>query len=274
MPASSSRRDAGSWVLSFYRFCALADPAALRDAVEAACIERGLLGTVYVATEGVNAALAGSQAALADMESLLAALCPHTPRDVSPNWAVADGQAFRRLKVRLKDEIVGFVSPLASDAVVGEHVDATAWDELVDDPDVHIVDVRNSYEHHIGTFRDATLANTQTFRDFVRFAERELDPGRDKRIGTFCTGGIRCEKASAWLLAQGFEQVYQLQGGILGYLAATEPAESRFEGECFVFDDRVSVNAELRRGSYRLCERCGWPRPCVAPSASCAACGG
>ena len=272
MPASSSRNGAGNtnWVLSFYRFCALADPGALRDVVEAACIERRLLGTVYIAAEGVNAALAGSRA---DLESLLATLFSDMPADLPPNWTVAERQAFRRLKVRVKDEIVGFDRPLAPDAAVGEHVDARAWDELVDDPGVRIVDARNSYEHHIGTFRNSTLAHTQTFRDFTRFVERELDPGRDKRIGTFCTGGIRCEKASAWLLAQGFERVYQLQGGILGYLAAAEPAKSRFEGECFVFDERVSVDEELRSGSYRLCERCGWPRRCV-PEASCPACEG
>ena len=282
MPASSSSRDASAdWVLSFYRFCALADPHELRDAIEAACVERRLLGTVLLAAEGINAALAGARS---NLESLLTALAPLLP-DLRANWSVAPPQrrAFRHLKVRVKHEIVGFGHALTTDTPVGEHVDARAWDQLCADAEVRIVDTRNDYESHIGTFRGATLAATRTFRDFPEFAERELDPVRDKRLALFCTGGIRCEKASAHLLERGFEQVYQLKGGILSYLAAVNaaarespsrpaPASGRFQGECFVFDERVSVADDLGIGNHRLCKQCSWPRP-HEPQAGCPACG-
>ena len=280
MPASNSSRDASAdWVLSFYRFCALANPGAVRDVVEAACVERRLLGTVLLATEGINAALAGPRS---NLESLLAALAPVVP-NVRANWSVAPPQrrAFQHLKVRVKHEIVGFGYTLTADTPVGVYVDAPAWDQLSADPDVRIVDTRNDYESHIGTFQGATLAATRTFRDFPDFAERELDPTQDKRVALFCTGGIRCEKASAHLLERGFEQVYQLEGGILSYLASTnlaaherrsQPALGRFKGECFVFDERVSVADDLDIGNYRLCARCSWPLS-REPQAGCPACG-
>ena len=276
---------AADWVLSFYRFYAVANPPELRDAVEAACVERGLLGTVLIAAEGVNAALAGSRP---NLESLLAEHFPNTPNTPNtpnqlPNWTIAAPmqRAFRHLKVRVKEEIVGFGRTLAPDAPVGEHVDAAAWDQLVADPEVRVVDTRNDYESHIGTFRGSTLAATPTFRDFVDFAERTLDPAKDKRVALFCTGGIRCEKASAYLLEKGFEQVYQLKGGILSYLAAhppskeesrLAPASGRFQGECFVFDERVSVTDDLDIGNHRLCTQCGWPLP-REPQAACSVCG-
>ena len=274
MPAHSEEGGGtADWVLSFYRFYALADPCALRDAVAAACVERSLLGTVVLAKEGVNAALCGSRQ---NLESLLAALFSDM-LGVRTNWAVVGQErpAFRRLKVRAKDEIVGFGRTLAADVPVGEHVDAAAWDRLIDDPEVRLVDTRNAYESHLGTFRGSTPAATRTFREFVDFAKRELDAARDKRVALFCTGGIRCEKASAYLLEQGFEQVYQLKGGILGYLGAGDRAAlaggRRFEGECFVFDERVSVAGDLGTGSYRLCPQCGWPLP-LEPQAGCPAC--
>lgn len=251
MPANSSSADAGGgWVLAFYRFCALADPRALRPVVEAACVERGLLGTVLLAAEGVNAALSGSRRNLEDLQRALAPLFP----GVLTNWSVAgEATPFRRLKVRVKDEIVGFGRTLAADAPVGVHVDAAAWDRLMADPDLRMVDARNAYESHLGTFGGSTPAATPTFRDFADFAQRELDAAKDRRVALFCTGGIRCEKASAYLLEQGFEQVYQLEGGILRYFA---DRGERFEGECFVFDERVSVAGDLRPGNHRLCTQC------------------
>lgn len=283
MPDSDDGGAGADWVLSFYRFYAVADPSALRDAVEAACVERGLLGTVLIAAEGVNATLAGSRSHL---ESLLSAHFSNGPSgpSVLPNWttAAATQRTFRQLKVRVKEEIVSFGRTLAADAPVGEHVDAAAWDQLVADPEVHVVDTRNDYESHIGTFHGSTLAATPTFRDFADFVERTLNPTQDKRVALFCTGGIRCEKASAYLLEKGFEQVYQLKGGILSYLAETASAEAAkessrtaprsFQGECFVFDERVSVTDDLGIGNYHLCTQCGWPLPCES-QAACSACG-
>ena len=279
---AESAEGAEKWVLSFYRFCTVANPLELRDAIEAACIDRGLLGTVLIAAEGVNAALAGSRP---NLESLLATRSFHQLDQPALllNWTIGTPAqcAFRRLKVRVKEEIVGFGCPLAPDTPVGEHVDAAAWDRLVADPEVRVVDTRNDYESHIGTFRGSTLAATPTFRDFAGFVERELDPARDKHVALFCTGGIRCEKVSAYLLEEGFEHVCQLRGGILSYLAATSPAKGEdqsvpasgcFQGECFVFDGRVSVTDDLNVGNYRLCAQCGWPLP-REPQAACTACG-
>ena len=137
---------------------------------------------------------------------------------------------------------------------------------------MRLVDARNDYESAIGTFRGATPAGTRAFRDFRAFAARELDPARDRRVALFCTGGIRCEKASAHLRERGFEQVYQLAGGILRYLARTSPANRLFDGECFVFDERVSVTAALDAGAHRLCGKCAWPLP-TRSNGRCPACG-
>lgn len=264
MPAA---HDGALHVASFYRFFPLADPAAERRDLERAAAARGLVGTLLLATEGVNGALAGARGALLDF------LAERFP-DARPNWSTAaPGRApFRRLKVAVKEEIVGFGRVLEEDAPRGERVDAARWNRLAEDPEVRVVDVRNDYETAIGTFAGAMPAGTRAFRDFAAFAARELDPGRDRRVALFCTGGIRCEKASAHLRERGFEQVHQLAGGILRYFAETSPANSLFSGECFVFDGRVSVTAALDAGTHRLCAKCAWPLP-TRSNAPCPACG-
>ena len=243
-----------TWVASFYRFRPIDDPDALRATITMACTQASLRGTVLIATEGVNAALAGPRC---DLERVIQ---DHFA-DMDVNWsrAAPGNPPFRRLKVRVKDEIVTFGQRLAPPLPVGEHVAADVWHELLDDPNVLVLDTRNAYESDVGTFRGAKRTNTATFNDFKAFVRRELDPERDKCIAMFCTGGIRCEKASAHLLAQGFEDVRQLDGGILRYLAETDAEASAFQGECFVFDDRVSVAGDLAQGSYELCRSCGWP---------------
>ena len=240
-------------VASFYSFRTLANVAGLRDELEEACRGRGLRGTVLLASEGVNAALAGDRARI---EDLIGSFFPGA--DVKWSTAATGNPVFHRLKVRVKDEIVTFGSQLSASSRVARRVDAGAWDALLDDPTVIVVDTRNNYESEVGTFRGAKRADTASFGDFPDFVRGELDPARDRRIAMFCTGGIRCEKASAFLIEQGFEDVCQLDGGILKYLAQTGEGNA-FDGECFVFDQRVSVTADLAQGSYELCRACRRP---------------
>ncbi|MXY56072.1 MAG: hypothetical protein F4029_11900 [Gammaproteobacteria bacterium] len=251
----SDRRDSnvavttdGAYVASFYRFHPINDVAAMRERVLAACKAHSLRGTVLLAPEGVNATLAGR---LSDLENVIGR--HFSGVDVKWSTAAAGNPVFQRLKVRERREIVTFDHPLSPTTPVGKHLTATAWNELVADPHVLVLDVRNGYESDIGTFKGAKRAATANFRDFPDFVEQELGDHRHRPIAMFCTGGIRCEKASAYLLAQGFEDVVQLDGGILKYFAETEDADNAFEGECFVFDERVSVTSNLEQGSYELC---------------------
>ena len=263
------------WVASFYRFHAVEDPQRLCDEVAKVCGRHGLVGTVLIAEEGVNGALAGPRERLTKVIRQCFPDLP--PAAVKWSEASAERPAFRRLKVRTKPEIVTFGHTLT--AAVGERLGAGAWHRLLDDPDALVLDVRNDYETGIGAFPGARRPNIGSFREFAAFAERELEPSRHSAVGIYCTGGIRCEKAAALLQGQGFEAIHQLDGGILGYLQEANDASGEvrnaFEGECFVFDGRVSVNAQLKPGSYRLCPGCSWPLsapvagPC--PNSSCPA---
>lgn len=242
------------WVASFYKFQPIDDTAALRQELWQACAERGLKGTVLIAPEGVNAALAGSRPHLASFANT------HFP-GVAVNWtpAAAGQLPFERLKVRERAELVTGRRVLGADTPVGRYVEPADWNALLADPEVLVLDVRNRYETAIGTFPGATAADTDRFREFAAFACEQLVPRRGQRVAMFCTGGIRCEKASAHLLASGFADVCQLRGGILNYLAHTDAARNAFVGECFVFDDRVAVKADGTEGGYRLCRTCGQP---------------
>lgn len=257
-------------VAAFYRFEPLQDVDRLVEAVEAACAARALKGTVLLAAEGVNGALAGRRE---DVEAVLAEFFPA----MRVNWSqtASPDVAFRRLKVRAKAEVVSFGKPLTGQPV-GDHVDADAWNALLADPNVRVVDVRNSYETALGAFDGATAMETETFAEFREAVDAGLCGDGRQPVAMYCTGGIRCEKASAYLLAQGFERVYQLDGGILGYLGSCEaragdaPA-NRFKGECFVFDGRVALAADLGPGSHRLCAACG-ATPTKAADGRCSAC--
>ena len=244
----------GVSVASFYRFQPIDDVAALRERILAACEVHSLRGTVLLAPEGVNATLAGRRS---DLESVIDA---HFG-GIEAKWSTAApaNTVFQRLKVRARPEIVTFDHPLSPGTPVGKHVSAAAWNEFIADPKVLVLDVRNDYESDVGTFTDAKRADTANFRDFPDFVARELEGHRQRPIAMFCTGGIRCEKASAYLLAQGFEDVSQLDGGILRYFADTAEADNAFEGECFVFDERVSVTSKLEQGGFELCGNCSRP---------------
>ena len=246
--------DGGLSVASFYRFRPIDDVGALCEAAEEACAAHSLVGTVQIAPEGVNATLAGRRA---DLECVIERL--FTGIEVKWSSAAPGNPVFRRLKVRERREIVTFDHPLGSSTPVGKRVSAATWNEMVADPEVLVLDVRNDYESDVGTFQGATRAATGNFRGFPAFVAHELGSDRRRPIAMFCTGGIRCEKASAYLFEQGFENVSQLDGGILKYFAETEPADSLFEGECFVFDERVSVTDALDEGSFELCGTCSRP---------------
>jgi UPF0176 protein len=247
-------------VMTFYRFVRLTDLPTLRSTIEAEAAARALTGTVLLADEGINATLAGAAEALAAMRELLRGFPEFAPMRFRSSSASAANPVFHRLKVRIKTEIVRLDQPgVAPDRRTGEHVDAQRWNELLDDPDVVVLDTRNGYEIRVGSFPGAVDPQTRSFRQFPGYVNANLDPAVHRRVAMFCTGGIRCEKASAWMLDQGFETVYQLDGGILQYLETVPPGENRWRGECFVFDQRVSVDDELREGSFVLCFACRRP---------------
>ena len=251
-------------VAAFYRFAALDGLPRLRDELLALAATEGVRGTILLAAEGVNGTIAGGSASV---EAVLARL-RQTPglERLQAKFSRAEAQAFHRLKVRLKREIVTLGQPdvapyLASE--VGTHVPPQQWDRLIADPDTLLIDTRNAYEVAIGSFAGAIDPGTANFRQFPAWVERHLRPlvarRQPKAIALFCTGGIRCEKATAYLRQQGFAGVHHLQGGILGYLEEMPEQRSSWRGECFVFDRRVALNHRLEPGEHSLCHACGMP---------------
>lgn len=246
-------------VASFYRFLDVGDPASFRAGLEARCRELGLLGTVLVASEGVNGTLAGDDAAIRDVLAWIeGALSLDVPIDA--RWTDASEAPFRRMRVRLKKEIVTLGRPdIRPHQGTGTYVRPEDWNALIADPDVLVIDTRNHYEVEVGTFPNAVDPGTDSFRQFPAFAAELATTARDRPVAMFCTGGIRCEKASALMLELGFETVYHLEGGILSYLDRVPAAESRWDGECFVFDTRVAVDRDLAEGGYVQCHACRRP---------------
>jgi UPF0176 protein len=249
-------------VAAFYGFTAMAELPPLQLELRALAEAGGVRGTILLAEEGVNGTISGPapgvQAVLARLRQLpgLAGL--------EAKFSEAPQQAFHRLKVRIKREIVTMGCPTVKPAEqVGTYVPPQQWDSLIRDPDVLVVDTRNAYEVAVGTFAGAIDPGTESFREFPAWVEQELRPlveqRQPKAIAMFCTGGIRCEKSTAYLLQQGFDNVHHLQGGILRYLEEMPEQGSSWQGECFVFDQRVSVNHQLEPGSYSLCHACGLP---------------
>ncbi|MGD1948267.1 MAG: rhodanese-related sulfurtransferase [Leptolyngbyaceae cyanobacterium] len=245
-------------VITFYKFVQLDDFVELQQSLKELCNDQGIKGTILLALEGINATVAGTDEAL---EKLLAHL-KQDPRlsDLTHKTSWAEGQPFARMKVKLKKEIVTLGQPEVSPTKqVGTYIEPQEWNQVISDPDVVVVDTRNNYEVDIGTFKGATNPKTDSFREFPDFADQQLDATKHKKVAMFCTGGIRCEKASSYLLEHGFEEVYHLKGGILKYLEDVPAKESLWEGECFVFDERVTVQQGLEPGSYAMCHGCGHP---------------
>lgn len=235
-------------VVSFYSFTDFPDHEQKSCELRELCAASGVRGTVIAAHEGINATLAGPAEGIEKVVSWLKA----DPRfaELKCKYSHADFLPFKRLKVHAKDEIVGLkVEGIDPNRRTGEYVRPEDWNALLADPDVVLIDVRNRYEISVGTFKGAADPGTRSFRQFPEFVKTHLDPEKHRKVATFCTGGIRCEKAAAFLLEQGFQNVYQLEGGILNYLETVRPGESLWDGECFVFDDRITLDHQLQKGT-------------------------
>jgi UPF0176 protein len=245
-------------VAAVYKFVKLADSASLREPLLAQCDALGITGTLLLAEEGINGTIAGTRSGI---DNILAYL-RSDPRlgDLEHKESFAEHPPFYRMKVKLKKEIVTMGVPdIDPTERVGRYVKPEDWNALIRDPDVLLVDTRNDYEVDVGTFKGAVDPRITTFREFPDYVKRNFDPEKQPRVAMFCTGGIRCEKASAYMLQQGFPEVYHLQGGILKYLENVPAGESLWQGECFVFDQRVAVGQGLAPGHYELCYGCSRP---------------
>jgi len=245
-------------VATFYKFVALPDYAELRSPLLEFCQAQQIKGTILLAAEGMNATIAGSRRGI---DAVLAYLRSDARlADLEHKESPAATCPFDRMKVRLKREIVTLGVPAVDpNRQVGTYVSPQEWNHLITDPEVILIDTRNDYEVGIGTFQGAHNPQTASFRQFPQYVRTRLDPTVHRRVAMFCTGGIRCEKASSYLLSQGFEQVYHLQGGILKYLEQVPDAESLWQGECFVFDQRVALKSGLELGTHQMCRACGHP---------------
>ena len=248
-------------IAAVYKFADFPQFKELRDRIYGEARKRKIKGTLLLAEEGMNGTLAcpDSPAPLKDFfDSILGSIPGFEV--LEPKWSEAETDPFRKLKIRLKKEIVTLGVPDAKPHVSGgQHVDPRKWDEIIADPRTILIDTRNDYEFELGTFKGAINPKTASFRDFPEYIESELADQKDRPVAMFCTGGIRCEKASAFMRNQGFDEVYQLDGGILNYIEKTKQDESNWEGDCFVFDDRVAVTHALEPSGHTLCPACRHP---------------
>ncbi len=251
-------------VAALYRFARFEDPVGLRMALEQACKAHHIRGTLLLAPEGINGTIAGPDQGVVAVLALIRKLPDCADLDVKMSGAAT--MPFHRMKVRLKREIVTMGQPdIDPRASAGTYVDPMDWNALIADPGTVVIDTRNDYEVAVGSFARAIDPKTATFRDFPAWfrAHRESllgdDPGKRPKVAMFCTGGIRCEKSTAFLKQEGIDQVYHLKGGILKYLETVPEAESLWRGECFVFDQRVTIGHGLTPGSYDLCHACRRP---------------
>lgn len=230
-------------------------PEALREPLLKRMLDHGIKGTVLLAAEGINGTIAGTRTAIDALVTWLKNDARF--RNLSYKESRCDAMPFARAKVKLKAEIVTMgVANINPTRIVGTYVEPRDWNALIRDPDVIVIDTRNDYEIEIGTFNNAINPGIATFREFPAFVEQRLDPTEAPKVAMFCTGGIRCEKSTAYLKERGFDKVYHLRGGILKYLEEIPEKDSEWHGECFVFDDRVTVDHALRRGHYDQCHAC------------------
>lgn len=245
-------------ISALYHFVILEDFEKMRQPLLDLMLKNNIKGTLLLAREGINGTVAGSQSSI---DVLLEYLRSDSRlADIREKVSYDEQMPFYRTRVKLKKEIVTMgVEGIDPTHVVGTYVKAEDWNELISDPDVTIIDTRNEYEVGIGTFKNALSPNTETFRQFPEFVKQKMDPAKNKKVAMFCTGGIRCEKSTAYLKEQGFDEVYHLQGGILKYLETVPEKESLWQGECFVFDNRVSVTHMLEKGRYEQCHACRLP---------------
>jgi len=246
-------------VVSLYRFLDLEDPESFRAELKNLCVAEGLLGTMLVATEGFNGTLAGNESSIRTVMNWIRERFAIT-EELDARWNDADDAPFRKMRVKVKNEIVTLGRPdILPHKGTGEHVNAMRWNELISDPEVLVIDTRNHYEIEVGSFPGAIDPGNDSFREFPDFAKELAAESTDRPLAMFCTGGIRCEKATALMLELGFDDVYHLQGGILNYLAEVDEDNNQWNGECFVFDTRVAVDRDLTEGGYVQCHACRRP---------------
>jgi len=248
-------------VAAFYKFVDWDNLNDLKPALEKVCSKAGTVGTILLAPEGINGTISGlTQSVQTVLEFLWE---DQRLVGLTPKYSTATGKTFKRMKVKIKKEIVSMGKTEVKPAkITGKHITPELWNDVISDPNTVVVDARNYYEHSVGTFANSVQPNTKSFREFPEWVDQELKPmmnKKTKKIAMFCTGGIRCEKASSYLLKEGFEEVLQLQGGIQKYLQEVKPEESLWQGECFVFDDRVSLQHGLIEGDFDMCHACRMP---------------
>lgn len=267
-------------ICALYKFTRLDDFEKIQKPLKKFMELLDVRGTLLLAREGINGTIAGEKI---NIEKVLGYLqSDKRLADIDYKYSHSVKPPFKRLKVKLKKEIVTLgISDIDPTHSSGTYVKPSDWNELINDPEVVLIDTRNNYEYEIGSFKGAINPNTETFREFPSYTKNNLEKYRNKKIAMFCTGGIRCEKSTAYLKSEGFENVYHLQGGILKYLEEVEEAESLWEGECFVFDDRVAVKHKLELGKYDQCHACRFPiteedkkHPHYEKGASCPRCYG
>jgi UPF0176 protein len=245
-------------VCALYKFVTLENYQAMRQPIHDVMEKNHVRGTLLLANEGINGTIAGSRHAIDTVITWLKS----DPRlaELEYKESITSVMPFNRTKVKLKKEIVTMgIEGIDPKQVVGTYVNAQDWNSLIDDPEVLVIDTRNDYEFQVGTFKNAINPNTQSFREFPQYVKENLDSDKHKKVAMFCTGGIRCEKSTAFLKQQGFDEVYHLKGGILKYLEEMPIESTLWEGECFVFDERVTVNHHLEKGSYDQCNACRLP---------------
>ena len=245
-------------VVTFYLFARLDDFDSMQSPIEQFCKERDVRGIILLAQEGINSTIAGSREGVLEVLEYLKS----DERLANLTWKESHAveQPFRKLRVRLKKEIVKMgVDGIDPNKIVGTYVKPKEWNDLISDPEVIVIDTRNDYEVKIGTFKNAIDPDIESFGELPAWVEENVDKDKNLKVAMFCTGGIRCEKSTAYLKEQGFKEVFHLEGGILKYLEEVPEEESMWDGQCFVFDERVSVGHGLEIGEYELCRACRIP---------------
>ena len=247
-------------VAALYKFVEISDLLSLQDNLYNICEENNIMGTILIADEGINGTISGKHNEIKETISSLTS--DDRFSNIEIKYSSTDKQPFHRMKVRLKKEIVTIGLPeINPNKKVGRYVKPEDWNELISDPNVVVIDTRNKYETKIGSFHNAVDPETSSFREFPDWVKKfkNSEDNKNKKIAMFCTGGIRCEKASSLMKEEGFKDVYHLQGGILKYLEKVDKENSLWNGECFVFDQRVCLTDELEVGSYKMCFACRMP---------------
>ena len=253
---------ASFFTTAFYHFVTINDIKNMQSIIQDYCDKTSIKGTILIANEGINGTISGKEIEILEFHKFIK-YAPifsdvFQPLEYKSSWS--NKNPFYRMKVRLKKEIVALgipeVSPIKK---VGVYVKPEEWNSLISDPDIILIDTRNGYEVDIGTFPNAINPQTKSFRDFPEYVKKNLDSRKNKKVAMFCTGGIRCEKASSYMMKEGFDEVFHLQGGILKYLETIPEKDSLWQGECFVFDQRVAVTNGLKEGKYNQCFACRHP---------------